>query len=193
MGHPMGHSGGQWGPIGANGAPRGSAPHVAPPRPVSGYARVLLAAMSVLLMPSSPLPAALCYGLSAAMDAVDGMAARWLDQGERDFREGWELPGLDGLPGIGTSGRGFGGGGGASVISGTGGAAEGTSGGGASGASERGGGGASGGGQGFPEWVGLWRGLPGAGLLGGIRWEREGLVVGAGLRVPGNTGRGGAS
>ncbi|XP_042748334.1 CDP-diacylglycerol--inositol 3-phosphatidyltransferase, partial [Lagopus leucura] len=83
MGQPMGHSGGQWGPIGANGAPYGSAPHVAPPVPVSGYARVLLAAMSVLLMPSSPLPAALCYGLSAAMDAVDGMAARWLDQGSR--------------------------------------------------------------------------------------------------------------
>lgn len=169
MGHPMGHSGGQWGPIGANGAPYGSAPHVAPPRPVSGYARVLLAAMSVLLMPSSPLPAALCYGLSAAMDAVDGMAARWLDQGERDFRDGGNFRDGTGFRGSGLPG-------------------------GASGATERGGGGASGGGvQGFPEWVGLWRGLPGAGLLGGIRWEREGLVVGAGLRVPGNTGRGGAS
>lgn len=112
MGHPMGHSGGQWGPIGANGAPYGSAPHVAPPRPVSGYARVLLAAMSVLLMPSSPLPAALCYGLSAAMDAVDGMAARWLDQGERDFRDGGNFrdgTGFreSGLPG---GGRGFRGG-----------------------------------------------------------------------------------
>ncbi|XP_040550834.1 CDP-diacylglycerol--inositol 3-phosphatidyltransferase isoform X2 [Gallus gallus] len=50
---------------------------------VIGYARVALSAVSVVLMPHSPLPAALCYALSAALDAVDGLAARWLNQGSR--------------------------------------------------------------------------------------------------------------
>ncbi|XP_072216835.1 CDP-diacylglycerol--inositol 3-phosphatidyltransferase [Excalfactoria chinensis] len=50
---------------------------------IIGYVRVLLSAMFVLLLPRSPLGAALCYVLSAAMDAVDGMAARWLNQGSR--------------------------------------------------------------------------------------------------------------
>ena len=91
MGHSMGHSGSlwgtQWGTVGPYGALYGSAPHF-PPRPPSGYARVALSAVSVVLMPHSPLPAALCYALSAALDAVDGLAARWLNQGGRDFRVG---------------------------------------------------------------------------------------------------------
>uniref|UniRef100_A0A8C2SSK3 CDP-diacylglycerol--inositol 3-phosphatidyltransferase n=1 Tax=Coturnix japonica TaxID=93934 RepID=A0A8C2SSK3_COTJA len=50
---------------------------------ISGYIRVVLSAVSFLLMPHSPVPAAVCYGLSAALDAVDGLAARWLNQGSR--------------------------------------------------------------------------------------------------------------
>ncbi|XP_032297785.1 CDP-diacylglycerol--inositol 3-phosphatidyltransferase [Coturnix japonica] len=50
---------------------------------VIGYIRVVLSAVSFLLMPHSPVPAAVCYGLSAALDAVDGLAARWLNQGSR--------------------------------------------------------------------------------------------------------------
>ncbi|XP_053908986.1 CDP-diacylglycerol--inositol 3-phosphatidyltransferase [Cuculus canorus] len=48
-----------------------------------GYARVVLAAAAFYLMPHSPGPAAACYVLSAALDAVDGHAARVLGQGSR--------------------------------------------------------------------------------------------------------------
>ena len=88
----------QWGTVGPYGALNGARwvamglsmgpPHISPPPPPSGYARVALSAVSVVLMPHSPLPAALCYALSAALDAVDGLAARWLNQGGRDFRVG---------------------------------------------------------------------------------------------------------
>uniref|UniRef100_A0A8V0X6Q3 CDP-diacylglycerol--inositol 3-phosphatidyltransferase n=1 Tax=Gallus gallus TaxID=9031 RepID=A0A8V0X6Q3_CHICK len=71
-------NGAQWVPMGLSMGP----PHISPPPP-SGYARVALSAVSVVLMPHSPLPAALCYALSAALDAVDGLAARWLNQGSR--------------------------------------------------------------------------------------------------------------
>ncbi|XP_037982566.1 CDP-diacylglycerol--inositol 3-phosphatidyltransferase, partial [Motacilla alba alba] len=48
-----------------------------------GYARVLLAAVSLGLMPARPGPAAACYALAALLDAVDGHLARLLGQGSR--------------------------------------------------------------------------------------------------------------
>ncbi|XP_034448572.1 CDP-diacylglycerol--inositol 3-phosphatidyltransferase [Hippoglossus hippoglossus] len=45
-----------------------------------GYARVVLALLSFYLMPISPWPAIFCYLLSALLDAVDGHAARALNQ-----------------------------------------------------------------------------------------------------------------
>ncbi|XP_069738318.1 CDP-diacylglycerol--inositol 3-phosphatidyltransferase [Phaenicophaeus curvirostris] len=48
-----------------------------------GYARVVLAAASFYLMPEAPGPAAAAYVLSAALDALDGHAARLLGQGSR--------------------------------------------------------------------------------------------------------------
>lgn len=46
----------------------------------AGYARVLLALVSFLLMQCCPWPAVFCYLLSALLDAFDGHAARALDQ-----------------------------------------------------------------------------------------------------------------
>ncbi|KAK7938405.1 hypothetical protein WMY93_001731 [Mugilogobius chulae] len=45
-----------------------------------GYARVVLALLSFLLMPCCPWPAVFCYLLSALLDAFDGHAARALNQ-----------------------------------------------------------------------------------------------------------------
>lgn len=45
-----------------------------------GYARVVLAFISFLLMPCCPWPAVFCYLLSALLDAFDGHAARALNQ-----------------------------------------------------------------------------------------------------------------
>jgi CDP-diacylglycerol--inositol 3-phosphatidyltransferase len=45
-----------------------------------GYGRVFLAVLSCLLMPSNPAPAIWCYFISAALDAVDGHAARLFNQ-----------------------------------------------------------------------------------------------------------------
>ncbi|XP_061159369.1 CDP-diacylglycerol--inositol 3-phosphatidyltransferase isoform X1 [Syngnathus typhle] len=45
-----------------------------------GYARIVLALVSFLLMPCCPIPASLCYMLSGLLDAFDGHAARALNQ-----------------------------------------------------------------------------------------------------------------
>uniref|UniRef100_A0A8C3QK18 CDP-diacylglycerol--inositol 3-phosphatidyltransferase n=1 Tax=Cyanoderma ruficeps TaxID=181631 RepID=A0A8C3QK18_9PASS len=49
----------------------------------TGYARILLAAVSFWLMPTNPGPALTFYGLAGLLDAVDGHMARLLDQGSR--------------------------------------------------------------------------------------------------------------
>lgn len=45
-----------------------------------GYARVVLAAVSLYYMPVHPISCTLTYGLSCLLDAVDGQAARALNQ-----------------------------------------------------------------------------------------------------------------
>jgi hypothetical protein len=50
---------------------------------VIGYLRILLAAVSFLLLPTSPYYAVAFYFFSCLLDAVDGYAARLLDQGKR--------------------------------------------------------------------------------------------------------------
>ncbi|XP_061906399.1 CDP-diacylglycerol--inositol 3-phosphatidyltransferase [Entelurus aequoreus] len=45
-----------------------------------GYARIILALLSFLLMPCCPWSACFCYMLSALLDAFDGHAARALNQ-----------------------------------------------------------------------------------------------------------------
>ncbi|KAJ8364357.1 hypothetical protein SKAU_G00131880 [Synaphobranchus kaupii] len=48
-----------------------------------GYARIVLALLAFYLMPCCPLPAVVCYLLSALLDAFDGHAARALNQGTK--------------------------------------------------------------------------------------------------------------
>ncbi|XP_036402562.1 CDP-diacylglycerol--inositol 3-phosphatidyltransferase [Megalops cyprinoides] len=48
-----------------------------------GYARIILALLAFYLMPCCPIPAVVCYLLSALLDAFDGHAARALNQGTK--------------------------------------------------------------------------------------------------------------
>ncbi|GMS95804.1 hypothetical protein PENTCL1PPCAC_17979 [Pristionchus entomophagus] len=48
-----------------------------------GYARIILAVVSMWWFPSSPGKAMLCYGVSAALDGFDGWAARTFNQSSR--------------------------------------------------------------------------------------------------------------
>lgn len=48
-----------------------------------GYARIVLAIVSFYFMPSSPNVAVFCYLLSGLLDAFDGHAARYLNQGTK--------------------------------------------------------------------------------------------------------------
>ncbi|KAL4658351.1 CDP-diacylglycerol-inositol 3-phosphatidyltransferase [Arapaima gigas] len=48
-----------------------------------GYCRIVLALLAFYLMPCCPVPAMLCYLLSALLDAFDGHAARALKQGTK--------------------------------------------------------------------------------------------------------------
>jgi len=48
-----------------------------------GYSRVILAGLSLFYMPIHPKICTLLYGISCLLDAVDGQAARWLDQSSR--------------------------------------------------------------------------------------------------------------
>ncbi|XP_015916485.1 CDP-diacylglycerol--inositol 3-phosphatidyltransferase [Parasteatoda tepidariorum] len=48
-----------------------------------GYARILLAIISFYYMPTNYLKATFCYLLSGFLDAIDGYAARWLNQGTK--------------------------------------------------------------------------------------------------------------
>jgi CDP-diacylglycerol--inositol 3-phosphatidyltransferase len=46
----------------------------------SGYARIVLAALSLYYMKSQPKTCTLLYGISCLLDAADGQAARMLGQ-----------------------------------------------------------------------------------------------------------------
>lgn len=45
-----------------------------------GYARIVLAIISFYFMPTDHIKATICYLLSGFLDAIDGYAARWLNQ-----------------------------------------------------------------------------------------------------------------
>ena len=51
-----------------------------------GFARIALAFISFLLMPSFPIGASVCYFLSAFLDAFDGYAARLYNQGTKSLK-----------------------------------------------------------------------------------------------------------
>lgn len=48
-----------------------------------GYARIVLALVAIYLMPDDHIGAAIAYSLSAGLDALDGMAARYFNQSTR--------------------------------------------------------------------------------------------------------------
>ncbi|KFM76710.1 CDP-diacylglycerol--inositol 3-phosphatidyltransferase, partial [Stegodyphus mimosarum] len=48
-----------------------------------GYGRILLAIISFYFMPFDHVKATICYLLSGFLDAIDGHAARWLNQGTK--------------------------------------------------------------------------------------------------------------
>lgn len=48
-----------------------------------GYARIILALVSFYIMPFDYVMASVCYLLSGFLDAIDGYAARWLNQGTK--------------------------------------------------------------------------------------------------------------
>jgi len=48
-----------------------------------GYGRIVLAIVSFYFMPTSPMIAVICYLLSGLLDAFDGHAARYLNQGTK--------------------------------------------------------------------------------------------------------------
>ncbi|XP_035217526.1 CDP-diacylglycerol--inositol 3-phosphatidyltransferase-like [Stegodyphus dumicola] len=48
-----------------------------------GYGRILLAIISFYFMPFDHVKATMCYLLSGFLDAIDGYAARWLNQGTK--------------------------------------------------------------------------------------------------------------
>lgn len=48
-----------------------------------GYARIILTGVSLYYMPASPLLCTVVYGVSCLLDAVDGQAARALNQASK--------------------------------------------------------------------------------------------------------------
>lgn len=52
---------------------------------IIGYARILLALISMWYFPSAPVTAMFCYALSAVLDAFDGWAARTYNQSKQLF------------------------------------------------------------------------------------------------------------
>lgn len=75
--------------------------------PAAGYARILLLFLAFYFMPSDPGPAAASYLLSGLLDAVDGHAARALNQGRAPGGLGRACaPAPGGLGGGGLGGRG---------------------------------------------------------------------------------------
>lgn len=51
----------------------------------AGYARIVLAIVSFWYMPRDHIRAAMYYIASGALDAVDGYAARWLNQSRSGY------------------------------------------------------------------------------------------------------------
>ena len=56
-----------------------------------GYARVVLAVIAMYTMPNQPYQCVFYYGLSAVLDAFDGLAARRFNQGNHTHVYGLEL------------------------------------------------------------------------------------------------------
>lgn len=52
---------------------------------IIGYARIVLALISMWYFPSAPVTAMFCYALSAVLDAFDGWAARTYNQSNHLF------------------------------------------------------------------------------------------------------------